>query len=89
LTIEALEDRTLLNAGDLDPSFGVGGLVTTEFLNGPSRADTAAAVAVQADGKIVVAGTFQSFNDGRFALVRYNPDGSLDTGFGTLGRFRW
>src|SRR5262249_44373617 len=40
------------------------------------------AAALQPDGKLVVAG--RAFND--FALVRYNPDGSLDDKFGTGGR---
>jgi len=38
-------------------------------------------VAVQADGRIVTAGSL----DGDFALARYNPDGSPDLGFGTAG----
>jgi hypothetical protein len=39
---------------------------------------TAADVAVQADGKIVVIGT-------DFTVARYNSDGSFDTSFGTAG----
>ena len=35
--LEALEDRTLLTAGDLDPTFGVGGKVLTDFM-GPVSA---------------------------------------------------
>jgi len=61
--------------GTLDPSFGVGGKVTTA-LGGQIRA-----LAVQADGKLVAAGTAGS----DFALARYNPDGTLDAGFGTGG----
>jgi serralysin len=63
--------------GDLDPTFGGGdGTVTTDF----GGTDPARAVAVQSDGKIVVAG-----GNGDFALARYNQDGSLDTGFGGDG----
>jgi len=59
--------------GDLDPTFGGGdGTVTTDF----GGTDPARAVAVQPNGKIVVAG-----GKGDFALARYNQDGSLDTSF--------
>ncbi|MFW9620821.1 MAG: DUF4347 domain-containing protein, partial [Macromonas sp.] len=58
------------------PTFMVGdGTVTTNF--GPSTQDYGYGVTVQADGKILVAGS----SDGSFALVRYNSDGSLDTSF--------
>ena len=65
--------------GDLDPTFGSGGRVTTAIGN---MDDRATAVAIQPDGKIVAAGS--SFTNGTgygFALVRYNPDGSLDNTF--------
>jgi len=51
-------------------------------LNGNGSFDRAHAVALQPDGKIVVAG---SSSDGGFALARYHPDGSLDSSFGTEG----
>lgn len=63
----------------LDPSFGNAGKVVTSF---PGGLDTANGVAVQTDGKIVVAGSSGS----DFALTRYNTDGSLDASFGTGGR---
>jgi uncharacterized delta-60 repeat protein len=70
--------------GTLDPGFGVGGKVTTVVSDTSSRAN---AVAVQADGKIVVAGS--SFNPGEgfddFAVARYLPDGTLDPSFGFGG----
>src|SRR5438876_1187397 len=64
--------------GDLDPSFGTGGRVLTDFGGG----DGARALALQADGRIVVAGSSSAggFGSG-FALARYNPDGSLDPSF--------
>ena len=71
--------------GTLDTSFGGGdGKVTTDF---PGLAAVASSVVVQPDGKIVVAGgAFPLFTFlGDIALVRYNPDGSLDTGFGNGG----
>ncbi|MGW6919459.1 calcium-binding protein [Kitasatospora sp. NPDC054939] len=67
--------------GDLDTAFGTGGRVTTDFGGG---SDEARGVVVQSDGKIVVAGYAGATDD--FALARYNPDGSLDAGFGTGGR---
>ena len=69
--------------GDLDPSFGSGGTVTTDF----GDRDRAAAVAIQADGKILAAGNTCCSSPGGsdFALARYNADGSLDTSFGSGG----
>jgi uncharacterized delta-60 repeat protein len=69
--------------GSLDTSFGRGGKVTTSI----SRLSSASALVRQPDGKLVVAGTSGS-NDsnGKVALVRYNRDGSLDTGFGGAGK---
>ena len=67
--------------GSLDTSFDGDGKVTTDFFG---FADRAEAVAIQPDGKIVVAG--QAYTNlmgepSRFALARYNSDGSLDTSF--------
>jgi uncharacterized delta-60 repeat protein len=75
---EPLEVRTMFSAaGTLDPSFSDDGRATVDFGGGVTV--TAEAVAVQADGKTVVAGTS---NDARFALARFNLDGTLDTTFG-------
>lgn len=70
--------------GTLDPNFGVGGKATTSFFG---TYNSAHAVVVQPDGRIVVAGfagnSFVGLSDGRFGIARYNADGSLDTaGFG-------
>jgi uncharacterized delta-60 repeat protein len=74
----------LMPDGTPDPSFGVNGRVTTDF---PNLAAVASSVVVQPDGKIVVAGgAFPLFTFlGDFELVRYNPDGTLDTSFGVGG----
>ncbi|WP_347069851.1 T9SS type A sorting domain-containing protein [Flavobacterium sp. WV_118_3] len=70
--------------GGLDPTFGTGGKVITSINSG---ADKAHGVALQQDGKIVVAGyTYSSVFGEDFACVRYNADGSLDTTFGTNGK---
>ena len=56
-------------AGDLDPTFGVGGLVTTDF---GSWHDIVHSIAVQDDGKILVAGySPQGGTNEDFALARY------------------
>src|SRR5262249_14864885 len=54
LSLESLEDRTLLSAGSLDLSFGTSGMVSTDFTG--SGNDSARVVAVQSDGKVVVVG---------------------------------
>jgi len=70
-----------LNAdGTLDNTFGSGGLVITAF--GFQQEDTAYAVVIQPDGKIVVGGR----NRAVFALARLHPNGSLDTTFGSGGK---
>jgi uncharacterized delta-60 repeat protein len=74
--------------GGLDSTFGVSGKVTTDFL---ALDDLAKAVAIQADGKIVVAGSALTTQNpisqlSDFAVARYNPDGSLDNGFGIAGK---
>ncbi len=68
-------------AGDLDPTFGENGMVSTDF--GPDG-DGASAMAIQADGKIVAAG--EAAYGAEFGLARYNPDGTLDVTFGDGGR---
>ena len=72
--------------GSLDTTFGTGGKVTTAV--GTVR-DKAFALVIQPDGKLVAAGYS---NIGtlatpllRFALARYNTNGTLDTTFGTGG----
>jgi uncharacterized delta-60 repeat protein len=69
--------------GDLDPSFGIGGIVTTDIAGG---SDNARALVQQADGRLVAAGgAFSIETSDDFALARYNPDGTLDPSFGTGG----
>jgi uncharacterized delta-60 repeat protein len=75
--------RALAAASDLDPSFDTDGKQTTDFFGG---VDQAQSVALQTDGKIVVAGQATQGSNTLFALARYNPDGSLDTGFGAGGK---
>ena len=67
--------------GELDASFGTGGTVITSF----GGADVASAVAIQPDGKLVVAGRTNIAGNTVFALARYNANGGLDPAFGTAG----
>ena len=70
--------------GAIDTTFGTNGKVTTAVSTGT---DIANAVAIQPDGKIVVAGSVDVAPKGKsFAVVRYNADGSLDGTFGTDGK---
>jgi uncharacterized delta-60 repeat protein len=74
-----------LRDGGLDPSFGTGGKVITQV---GARGDSARAVTVQADGKIVVAGwTDATGTDSNFLVLRYRGDGTLDPDFADGGRF--
>src|SRR5262245_28701945 len=74
---ERLEDRTT-PSGSLDVGFGGNGTQTLNF----EADDRANAVAVQADGKIVVAGSSDGGGGvGNFAVARYLADGTLDTTF--------
>ncbi|MFJ8012859.1 calcium-binding protein [Streptomyces sp. NPDC096339] len=67
--------------GSPDATFDTDGRLTTGF----GTTGSAAAVALQGDGKIIAAG--QSSSGGAdFALARYNDDGALDTTFDTDGK---
>jgi uncharacterized delta-60 repeat protein len=66
-------------AGQPDITFGTGGTTSVNF----GGNDTAAGMAIQADGKYVVAGGTTA--NGNAALARFNADGSLDTIFGSGG----
>jgi uncharacterized delta-60 repeat protein len=73
--------------GELDPSFGSGGVVTTAF--GRDHVDGAGSVAIDSHGRIVAVGgtrrrAFGSGGD--FALARYWPSGSLDRSFSRNGK---
>ncbi len=75
----------LLANGARDTAFGTNGWAIAGFTGtGGSRAK---ALAIQPDGKIVVAGTTAtpSASD-NFALVRFTSNGSIDTSFGSNGR---
>jgi uncharacterized delta-60 repeat protein len=76
--------------GTIDTSFGASALdpgrVMTDFRafpDGQRSTDLLSSIALQPDGKIVAAGTTNAPNgDDNFALVRYHPNGVIDTTFG-------
>ena len=71
------------NNGTLDASFNGFGIVTTHIGGG----DVAHSVAIQPDGKIIVAGGHNTQSSPlTFALVRYNSNGTLDTSFNGTGK---
>lgn len=73
--------------GTLDTGFGSNGMVTTDFAG---YNDEIRSIAIQADGKLLVAGLTEtrvhSLSKLDFALARYNSDGTLDTGFNRTGK---
>jgi uncharacterized delta-60 repeat protein len=79
-------------AGNLDPTFGTNGKVTTEFgERSPdghafSTDDSVTDMAIQPDGKVIVVGFSLGFYRSGAALARYNPNGSLDSTFGVGGK---
>jgi uncharacterized delta-60 repeat protein len=68
--------------GSLDTSFDGDGKVTTDFGPALNTGLAGQSIAMQGDGKILVAG----YSQGTFKLVRYNTDGSLDPSFDGDGK---
>ena len=74
------------NDGTIDTSFSGDGIVTTEIGSDVGSSNWANSVALQPNGKILVAGvSHTNSTNNHFALVRYNQDGSLDTSFSNDG----
>ena len=85
LNWDRLEERTLLDAAGLDPSFGTGGNVVTNFPyhDAPTQATS---MVIDAQGRAIVAGVVNDAQGNeRVVLARYEPDGALDAGFGDGG----
>ncbi|WP_177307271.1 DUF4214 domain-containing protein [Pseudoduganella namucuonensis] len=74
--------------GSRDQAFGDNGQVYSGFASQRSTTSSAQHIAVQPDGKIVVAGwgSIDNFNRRGVTVVRYNADGILDTGFSGDGQ---
>jgi uncharacterized delta-60 repeat protein len=72
--------------GSLDGTFGTGGEVTVSVVPGSGVSDSAYGLALQSNGKLVVAGTHNyASSQATFALGRFNADGSPDTTFNSTG----
>ncbi len=75
----------LTRSGALDPSFGAGGSIDVNLGDSSIRDTFATAIAIQPDGKIVVAGDTY---DWKPFVLRLNPTGALDGSFGSGGVVR-
>ena len=83
LTVTSFSGYSTAQPGSLDTSFGINGIRITALDDFNDRAN---AVAIQNDGKILLAGfTQSSFTSSDFALLRFNTDGTADATFGTDG----
>jgi uncharacterized delta-60 repeat protein len=71
--------------GSFDSSFGTNGSVTTDFCRNEDQVN---AITIQEDGKIIACGEEQCINSSRynFAIVRYLPNGDLDSSFASDGK---
>lgn len=74
----------LLSNGSLDTTFGINGVVQTPFSGTESFANC---IALQQDGKIVLGGYTVNAPFARdFAMIRYLPNGTIDSSFGLNGK---
>jgi uncharacterized delta-60 repeat protein len=69
----------------LDTAFGTDGVAAYSG----SYIDIGLSTAIQADGKVLVAGYSGNGIDYDMVLARYTPEGVMDTGFGTGGVVRY
>jgi uncharacterized delta-60 repeat protein len=79
---ERLETRVLFAAGELDEDFSYDGRDARDFYDDD---DSAQAVVVQPDGRILVLGFTENGSQSDVAMIRYNPDGSRNQQFGVGG----
>ena len=86
LRFEQLEGRQLLAVGELDASFGDGGVVVAPYVLGSRSEDTVTDVAIQQDDKIVEVGMVSTSSSIVLGMTRFNADGTVDDTFGAAGR---
>jgi len=73
--------------GSLDATFGTAGRAIVDF-GSFWGSESVFALVVQSDGKIIVGGDSEEYNETMFALARFNRDGSLDASFGVGGKVK-
>ncbi len=84
-SLESMEGRALLSGTvGLDPHFGVNGVALADF----GGSDSGMTIAMQSDGKVLMAGRAWNGNEYDFGVVRFNTDGTLDSSFGEGGLAR-
>ncbi|EDP74720.1 hypothetical protein [Hydrogenivirga sp. 128-5-R1-1] len=71
--------------GNLDASFGTGGVVVHHNAAGGDGNDLGKSITIDNQGRVLVAGHSQNGSDYDMVVWRYNPDGTLDTSFGNNG----
>jgi len=81
--VSFVSSSTTSAENDFQEAFAGSGYVTYDVASGY---DTAQSVAVDAEGRLLVASQFDNGGDGDFGVIRLLSDGSLDLSFGTLGR---
>ncbi|MBP7810538.1 MAG: T9SS type A sorting domain-containing protein [Bacteroidia bacterium] len=87
LSAITITNLCIAQSGSLDLSFDLDGIVTTSLSFNTPNTDQGNAIAIQSDGKILVAGySYFSANNNDFSVMRYNTNGSLDNTFDTDGR---
>ena len=80
-TVETLESRRLLSAGDVVTSYGAGGVATLPYVG--RTEDSTTAFAQLADGRVLVGGnSFATTTNDVGTLMRFNADGTPDTSLG-------
>jgi uncharacterized delta-60 repeat protein len=72
----------LTHSGTLDTAFGSAGVATADIL----ASDSAAGVAIDSTGRIIVAGASGDSTANHIAAVRFSPSGALDTSFAAAGK---
>jgi uncharacterized delta-60 repeat protein len=83
----AIGQVNYISPGSLDASFGSGGTARAIFGTDGMGPTWGNALLQQPDGKLVVVGEYIKWGVGSyFALARFNPNGSLDTSFGSDGK---
>lgn len=90
IMLAALVGAALAAPGDLDTTFDSDGRANYNLITGEcslTSGDCPADIVIQNDGKIIIGGVSRNTAQSRydFTLVRFNTDGSIDTGFGVGG----